>query len=121
MVKILVVDDEAKTRENVKQYLLRNLDCEVQEAAEGEQALARINETGFDLIILDIRLPGVSGIDILKKTREKNLNYLIISGWDSIAVAEEALNEGACDYIPKPFTLDILGQKVKQILSQKNK
>ena len=120
MVKILVVDDEQEARQGIRNYLLRKLNCEVEEAENGEEALDKINSIDFDLIILDIRLPGINGIDILRQTKNKKLDYLVISGYDSISVAEEALKEGAKDYISKPFSMDILAEKVKIILSQKN-
>ncbi|MFC1599171.1 response regulator [Candidatus Omnitrophota bacterium] len=116
MWKILIVEDEQETREGIKKYLTRAFSCEVEEAADGDKALQKITAARFDLIILDIRLPGLSGIDILKKTKDKNLKFLIISGYDSLSVAEEALNEGAQDYLTKPFSMDLLSQKVKQLL-----
>ena len=117
MIKLLLVEDEEETRESLRQYLSRAFDCRIQEASSGEVALDKIKEDDFDLIILDIRLPGLSGMDVLRQTKDKNLKFLIISGYDSIQVAQEALNEGATDYITKPFSMQILGQKIKQILS----
>ena len=123
MVKILIVEDERETKESIKEYFSRALKCEIQEAEKGEEALDKIKSDKFDLIILDIRLPGISGIDILKRVKKDNLNldFLVISGWDSLSVAEEALNYGATDYLPKPFSMDILGKKVEEILTRKNK
>ena len=117
MINLLLVEDEDQTRESIRQYLSRALDCQIQEASSGEDALDKMKQNEFDLIILDIRLPGLSGLDVLKQTRDKKLKFLVISGYDSIQVAEEALNEGAADYITKPFSMQILGQKIKQILS----
>jgi len=120
MTKILIVDDETQSRQRIKEYLKRILkDSQIYEAEKGEEALEKIDTEEFDLIILDIKLPGVSGIDILKKTQAKNLNYLVISGWDSFSVAKEALNLGAKDYLPKPFSMKILGLKVRELLSQR--
>ena len=120
MTKILIVDDEQDARESIAGYLSRSLECEVSQADNGEMALDLINTTAFDLVILDIHLPGMSGIDILNKTQYKQLDFLIISGYDSVSIAERALQEGAADYITKPFTIAVLAEKVKIILSRKN-
>ena len=68
---------------------------------------------------MDIKLPGISGIDILKKTQDRNLNYLVISGWDSFSVAKEAFNLGAKDYLPKPFDVDELSARVRALLRRR--
>lgn len=123
MTKILIIEDDNDTKELMKDYLLKTLECEIQEAREGEEALSKIKVNNFDLIILDIGLPGVSGTDILKKMRKENLNldFLVTSGWDSLSVLGETLDYGAKDYLSKPFSLDMFGLKVKEILSKKNK
>lgn len=119
MLTILIVEDEQEVREGIKKHLFKSLNCQIKEANNGEEALEKIKNNNFDLIILDIKLPGLSGIDILKSTKEKGLDFLVISGWDSLSVAKEALRYGAADYLSKPFSMDILGLKVKEILSKK--
>lgn len=121
MLTILIVEDEQEVREGIKKHLFKSLNCQIKEANNGEEALEKIKNNNFDLIILDIKLPGLSGIDILKSTKEKSLDFLVISGWDSLSVAKEALRYGAADYLSKPFSMDILGLKVEEILSKKNK
>ena len=123
MTKILIIEDDSETKKIIKNYLLRTLNCEVQEAGEGKEALTKIKGNNFDLVILDIGLPGINGTDILKKIKEKklNLDFLVTSGWDSLSVLEKTLDYGAKDYLSKPFSLDMFGLKVKEILTKKNK
>jgi len=123
MNRILIVEDEEQTRQGIKDYLLRAIDCDIQEAADGRQAWQDIKEKEFDLVILDIKLPRLNGIDILKKAGNENLNldFLVISGWDSLSIAEQALKLGAKAYLPKPFSMEMFGLKVKDILTAKNK
>jgi DNA-binding response OmpR family regulator len=123
MTRILIVEDDQKMRELIEDYLSRTLNCEIEKAKQGQEALDKIRGSDFDLILLDINLPGLSGTDILKKAKEekRNLDFLVVSGWDSLSVVEKSLEQGAVDYIPKPFSVHVLGLKVKEILSKKDK
>jgi len=121
--KILIVEDEVDTIEVVKNSLGRFLDCEIDAATDGETAITKILEDDFDLVILDIKMPGLSGIDVLRKVKLKKAlpDILVITAWDSTQVAEEVVKEGALDYIPKPITVDTLKLKMKTILEKKGK
>jgi len=68
-------------------------------------------------------MPGISGIDILKKTKDlcPKTDILVISAWDSEAIAEEALQDGAIDYIPKPSTPEVILEDIARILKKRNK
>jgi len=121
--KILIVDDEIEVVDRIKNFLARNIECDIQKAYSGKQALNIINEEVFDLILLDIKMPGISGIDVLKKVKATNpeTDVLMITAYDSQQVAREALKEGAVDYIIKPSTIDVIQSKVKHLLEGKNK
>ncbi len=119
--KILIAEDEEIT---LKQ-LLSTLQKEGWEAAgvkDGNQAFQEISNGHFDLLIADIKMPGLSGIEILDRMKGKYpaTEVIIITGFGSIGSAVEAMRKGACDYITKPFDLDELILKIKKIQEQKN-
>ena len=121
--KILIVDDEADVRENIKSYLARRIECVIQEAPDGKQALELINKESFDLILLDIKMQGISGMGVLKKTKisHPDTDIIMITAYDSEQVCREALKEGAVDFIVKPSTLEVICSKVTHILKKRNK
>ncbi len=121
--KILIVDDEKEARESLNNFLARNIDCDICEAPDGRKALELLQKDSFDLILLDIKMPGISGIDVLKKATASHpdTDIIIISAWDSQPIAGEALQGGAVDYITKPSTINVIYSKVCEILKKRNK
>jgi NADPH-dependent glutamate synthase beta subunit-like oxidoreductase/CheY-like chemotaxis protein/NAD-dependent dihydropyrimidine dehydrogenase PreA subunit len=119
MKPILIVDDEAIMRESLRDWLT-DLGYEVETAEEGEQALKTVAEQDFGVVILDLRLPGKDGIEILKEARAKrpDLRGVIITAYPSIQTAVQAMKEGAVDYLPKPFDLDDLGRLIRGALGE---
>ena len=104
-MRILIVDDEEVLRD-VLDAVLRREGFDVVMAASGEQALAVLDEDAeIDLVILDVMLPGISGIDTLRAMRisNPNLPVIVITAYSSIDGAIEAMKHGAFHYIPKPF------------------
>ena len=118
--KILVVDDEAVIREGVKRILERS-DMEVATSSGGRAALAMMQETDFDLVVTDLKMPGMNGIEVLKaiKVLQPEVPVIIITGYSTVDTAVEAMKSGAFDYIAKPFTPDQLTEKVTKALAQK--
>ena len=116
MAKILAVEDEKNIRESLEESLSNGY--EVSAAASGEEALKLIKERGFDLMITDIRMPGISGIDLLKRFRElqPGAPVIVITAFSSIQNAVEAMKAGASEYVPKPFSLEEIEIKVKNLL-----
>ena len=100
---ILVVDDEEVVRRSYAR-ILDGMDCDAQAAADGEQALLAMERRPFDVVLLDIRMPGTQGLDVLKtiKHRWPASEVVIITGYPSVESAREALQLGACDYLAKP-------------------
>ena len=121
--KILIVEDELDTMKMIKSSLERFMECQIMESGSGEDALNKIRNYNFDLVILDIKMPGLSGLDVMRQVKkEKKLpDILVTTGWDSAQVAGQVVKEGALDYIPKPITLDTLKIKIKNILEKKGK
>lgn len=117
--QILLIDDEAHNREALT-LLLTHAGYQVQSAASGEEALKILQETPFEVVITDLFLPGVSGIDILKRIKEDSpfTNVILITGNASAETAVEAMKEGAFDYITKPLNFEKLKILVAKALEK---
>lgn len=115
--KILLVEDEKSLRDVIKMNLEMK-DYEVQIEQEGQSALEKLKNAYFDLVILDIMLPGLSGFDICREIRKDNqqIQILMMSAKDSSADKIEGLRLGADDYLPKPFDLEELLLRVESLL-----
>ncbi len=114
--RVLVVDDEDKIRQILDAYL-RDEGFEVINASTGEEALARFDQSPPDLVVLDIMLPGMDGLDVLRELRRRSDVYVILL----TARAEEidrvvGLSAGADDYLVKPFSPRELVARVKAVL-----
>lgn len=107
--QILLIDDEAPNREALT-LLLTHAGYQVQAAASGEEGLEILHKTPFEIVITDLFLPGVNGIDILKKVKEDSpyTCVILITGNASAETAVEAMKEGAFDYITKPLNFEKL-------------
>jgi DNA-binding NtrC family response regulator len=116
--KILVVDDEADVVERLSNIILRRFNCVVEKANDGKEALDKLKRDTFDLALLDIKMPGLSGIDVIKEAVKftPQTKFLAVSGYDSQEVADGALKAGAFDFIPKPLTKEAVELRLKQIL-----
>jgi len=104
MAHILIVDDEEKMR-GILRIMLQLKGHRIDEAGDGEEALRKIKENYYDLIISDIRMPGLSGLDLLRKVKELEhpVPIVFITAYATVDDAVEAMRAGAVDYIPKPF------------------
>jgi two-component system response regulator AtoC len=102
--KILVVDDEAVIRESLRDWL-SDVSYEVFTAENGSQALEIIEREGLGIVITDLVMPGMDGIELMKRAKEivPNIEVIIITAYGSIPTAISAMREGAYDYIEKPF------------------
>jgi DNA-binding NtrC family response regulator len=103
----LVVDDEVAVNNNVRKILAKK-GYQVDQAVTKEEALASIREKDYSLILLDLRMPGVKGLELLEAIVAQNpdAKVIMITGYASIETAVEAARIGAVDYLPKPFTPD---------------
>jgi len=107
--RVLIVDDEESVRTVVSAFLQRR-GYEVVAVGSGPMALARLIGFHPDMILLDIRMPGMDGIETLRKIRElvPSTPVIMVTATDEEEVAHEALRIGACDYITKPFSFEQL-------------
>ncbi|MFB0559281.1 MAG: sigma-54-dependent transcriptional regulator [Dehalococcoidales bacterium] len=117
MKPILIVEDEAIMRDSLRDWLTDG-GYQVETAEEGEGALKAIDEQDFGIVILDLRLPGKDGLEVLREAKVKRpqLKGIIITAYPSIPTAVEAMKEGAIDYLPKPFDLNDLEKSIQKIL-----
>lgn len=118
MKRILVAEDEKNIRESVTEAL--GACYEVIACASAEEALAPASAGGIDLLITDIRMKGMTGIELLKEFRKKNPDSpaIVMTAFSSVQSAVEAVKAGADEYISKPFSLDDLEMKVKALLEK---
>lgn len=118
--KILVVDDEIKMR-RVLQMILQKEGYEIVTSKDGREALQKVEEENFDLVLTDMKMPGLSGIDLLKKIREsdKEIPVIMITAYGTVETAVKAMKEGAYDYLLKPFEKDEMKIIVANALKMK--
>src|SRR5438270_4839482 len=119
-MRVMIVDDEEVLRD-VLEVVLRREGFDVVLAASGEEALSLLDGDEIDLVILDVMLPGISGIDTLRAVRisNPNLPVVVITAFSSIDGAIEAMKFGAFHYIPKPFKNEEVVLTVNKALGQR--
>jgi DNA-binding NtrC family response regulator len=119
MKRIMVVDDDPAIADLIKQYFA-GPDYEVCTILEGEKVPETVSRINPDLILLDLKLPDVNGIEVLKNLKGVDFQapVVIITGDVSAGTAMEAMKEGAYEYLPKPFSLDELGKLVNKLLTR---
>lgn len=115
--KILIVDDEAQVTSVLSRFLTR-LGFTVATADSGRQALERVERDRPDLVLLDVRMPGIDGLDVLRKikTRHADIAVIMITAVRDTALASASLAIGACDYITKPIDFEYLERAVREQL-----
>ena len=120
MRKILVAEDERNLREGIAEAF-RDAGHEVVEAADGEQALEEVRAQLFDLVITDYRMPGMDGLELVRRIRMVNdqVAVIMITAYGTVEGAVEAMRLGAYDYIQKPFQLEELELKAERALEHR--
>jgi DNA-binding NtrC family response regulator len=117
---VLVVDDEAAMRLGLKEVLSR-AGYQVELASDGEEACARIDQGGLDVVITDLRMPKKDGLEVLKHAKAKGQDLLVymISAHGDVPTAVEAMKLGAADFIQKPFKIDEVRARVRAGLDKR--
>jgi two-component system, NtrC family, response regulator PilR len=118
MAEILVVDDDDIIRETLCELLSQNHEC--QAADKAEEALAKLESQAFDVVLTDISMPGLSGLELLKRVVQlyPGTPVIIISGLSDEEQAQSLIGQGAFDYLLKPFRLEIVEDSVKRAIEQ---
>src|SRR5260370_39227199 len=120
MKRILIVDDVATNREFIRDALMCQ-EYKIAEAVAGGQALEVMENEGADLVITDLRMPGISGVDLLRKLRVKypDTTVILLTAWGTVESAVEAMKAGAHDYITRPLDVrtlrSVLGREREQV------
>jgi two-component system response regulator HydG len=116
MARILVIDDDPGVRESMER-MLRTGGYTVQSAASGEEGYELARGGAYDVILSDMRMPGLSGIDVLRKLREVRVDaaFIVMTGFGTVDTAVEAMKLGAVDFVQKPFFRDELLMRVRSV------
>ncbi len=116
---ILIVDDEKNIRLTLSQAL-EVFDVDIETAASGEKALEKLNEKEFGLVLLDLRLPGMDGMEVLRRLREirPDIRVIMITAHGTVESAVEAMKLGACDFLQKPFIPDEIRNLVSRVVDR---
>ena len=114
MARILVVDDDDVIRDTLCELLSQDHSCEVADTAE--TALAKLEAEAFDVVLTDISMPGLSGMELLKRvlTLYPGTPVIIISGLSDQDQAHSLIEQGAFDYLLKPFRLEVVEESVRR-------
>lgn len=117
MKKILVIDDEAIVRLSCERALASE-GCEVKTAESGIAGISMLEKESFNLVLLDLKMPNMDGLEVLKIIKERwaETKVIIITGYSTDQTAAETLKLGAHDFIEKPFTPDTLAAAVAEAL-----
>ena len=118
--RVLIVDDEKRLAYSLGQTLQLDLpECQVETAYSGEEALSSLASHAYDLIIADVRMPGISGLELIKGLRylDAEVPIVLMTGYGSASLRKEAAALGVDHYIDKPFDIDELLSTVGQLLS----
>jgi DNA-binding NtrC family response regulator len=115
--RILVVDDEPMLRRLMSDRM-QYWGCTIEEASTGEEALEKLGKSGFDLILLDLKMPGMGGLGMLEKMREKgdDTDVVVLTAHGSIEAAVEAVQSGAANFLLKPADFELLRNTVERVL-----
>ncbi len=115
--KILIVDDEMETRQTLRDYLSRRVECEILEASSGYEAIEKLKKETIDLLLTDMKMPGIRGTEVMEQARaiSEDMPIIVLTKWDSAQMSQQMKDFGA-EYIPKPFSLKIVKSKVEEKL-----
>ena len=121
--RILVVDDEVAMREALQDWLMED-GYEVGLAASGQDAIVKAGEKSWDVILLDLKMPGIDGLETLRRLKGKELNVeaevLMMTAYATVDTAVQAMREGAFDYLVKPFDPHEVEMQIKKIISHRD-
>jgi two-component system, chemotaxis family, chemotaxis protein CheY len=119
---VLVVDDDADTRELIRRVLMKEFELRIVEASDGRIALERLAATRIDVMLLDIRMPGMSGLQVLETVRHmpghKNLRVVMLTGMADEDEVRTAMRMGVCGVLVKPLTPTLLRERLSRLFTE---
>ncbi len=118
--KVLLIDDETEFLQNLSDRMtIRGM--EVTTAQDGNAALNAVNNDSFDAVVLDLQMPGMDGIEVLKriKTERPNMQIILLTGHASLEKGVEAMRLGAMDFMEKPADINSLAEKIHKAQARK--
>lgn len=118
---VLIVDDDETVRRSYS-AILAGSRCDAQMAPDGDQALRAMEQQPYDVVLLDLRMPGLDGMSVLKSLKEKwpDSEVIVITGYPSVETAKEAVRLGAYDYLAKPVgPEDVIGATLGALLRKR--
>ncbi len=121
-LKVLLVDDEEELVFTLEERLqLRGMDAEG--VTSGEEALKRLQEKEFNVVVLDVKMPGMKGLDVLDRIKKdyQSTEVLLLTGRGSIKESQDGIKAGAFDYLIKPVNIDDLIAKMQEAIREKTK
>ena len=117
---VLIVDDEEQICKVIKKVLLQE-GYQIFTALDGEQALSQLKKNLMDLMLVDLKMPSMNGLELLKQARviQKNLKSILLTAYGTASAAREAMFLGVFDFLTKPFDIHLLKKVVKEALDVK--
>ena len=114
---VLIVDDEPIVRESIRDWL-EDAGYQVSTAESGEEALEMVQKQDFSIVLLDVRLPGMTGVRVLQEMKaiKSNIKAILITAYPTTEMAVEAMKSGAVDYLVKPVAPDDLEKLIQKTL-----
>ena len=118
-VRILVADDEEGIRESLN--LILGEEYALTFVQDGEETLAKLRAEPFDLVLLDIKMPKLDGLEVLRRLNGANFQtpVLVLTAYQSVELAKEAVKLGALDYLPKPFEREQILSAIRGVLARR--
>lgn len=119
-IRVLIVDDEEYIRLSLSELLI-HIGFEVSTAANGEDALRKLAENGFDIAFMDIKIPGMNGVELLGRVREKypDVSVIMMTGYATVENAVEAVKLGAYDFLRKPYDIEEIKVSINRLLENR--
>lgn len=119
--RVLIVEDNPTARQQLKEILSSDSEMEVEVASDGREALRQLESDGFSAVVTDLRMPGMSGMDLIRAIQDRRLDVSVIvtTGHGSLSDAVEAMRLGADDFLTKPIDIDHLQLVLRRILRER--
>jgi len=120
-LRILVADDEEGIRESLSLILGEEYDLEF--SIDGQDTLAKLTQQRYDLVLLDIKMPKLDGLEVMKRLRDEQIpaTVLMLTAYQSVELAKEAVKLGAKDYLPKPFEREHVLRAIREVLEKRER